>query len=222
MLCAFVHVILRMHLVIWLTKPCGLHPLEWKCFARWNFSNFWLPLKLCLCETVSLRLCGQRGLCAFMHTCFLCSQAMAQWAGDGFRSKSWVSPTTRAGCTGRKRAKASWASNGRSTGLCWRRHPSTGTPTSWWVKHAWIEPFMMCTCSTAVWAFHMRLRHSPSLFADTPLCKCSARKTLHYSEILKIHTKHAKLLFLSLIRSLVLILNLSVSFKFICSWLVWL
>lgn len=67
---------------------------------------------------------------------------MAPWAGDASPSKSWASRTTRDGCTGKKRAKASWAWSGRSTGLCWRRRRSTGTTTSRWVNNTPnVDPF---------------------------------------------------------------------------------
>ena len=124
-----------------LTKSIGLFWLECKCLVclTFRFCNFLLPLTLYSRSKLVLLLCGQKGGGGLsVLICFLCTQAMVQWAGGGSRSKSLVSRTTRAGCTGRKRAKASWASNGRSTGLCWRRRLCTGTTTSWWVKlHLW-------------------------------------------------------------------------------------
>jgi len=87
------------------------------------------PNRLCLCVCVCV--CVSRCIDVLV---VVCAQAMVWWADDGSRSKSSAPRTTRAGCTGRKRARASWASNGRSTGLCWRRRLCTGTPTSWWVR----------------------------------------------------------------------------------------
>lgn len=123
--------------VLFLETHLAIDQMHWPIWTRmetlvlfvFRVSNFRFYF------AVFFSLCGLRGggLCALTCMCAFCAQAMVRWAEDGSRSKSWVSQTTRAGCTGRKRVKAFWVLNGRSTGLCWRRQLSTGTPPSWWV-----------------------------------------------------------------------------------------
>lgn len=55
------------------------------------------------------------------------------WVGAGFQSSSWAWWTARAGFSAGRRAAASWAADGKDTGLSWRGVLCTGTPTRWWV-----------------------------------------------------------------------------------------
>lgn len=62
------------------------------------------------------------------------AQGSLPWADGGYHVKSWGKLIVKGGSTRRRKKELSLATNGKSSGVCWRSHRCIGTAVSWWVQ----------------------------------------------------------------------------------------